>query len=163
VTPSHTETLDDSETCSTIYISQMHIRSGPPLPRLQVPAVESEKILFDLPYLSSQFMLIVLCKLSDTSENGGKPVLTLCKCKPRPSTRLPTDKSNLLTMLSLPPIPHSSGGQVYWLWHDHLLGPLPSVQNRKMILRCEGRRYSTTPLIRLSRACRGGLLPLPPF
>jgi hypothetical protein len=109
----------------------MHIRSGPPLPRLQVPAVESEKILFDLPYLSSQFMLIVLCKLSDTSENGGKPVLTLCKCKPRPSTRLPTDKSNLLTMLSLPPIPHSSG--VKYIGYGTIIcwGPFPQCRTGK--------------------------------
>ena len=99
------ETLDDSETCSTIYIVQMHIHNGPPPPAAGACSGSEKILFFDLPYLSSQSMQIVLCKLSYTSENGGRePVPTLCECKPRPSTRLTTDESNLLIMLSLPPI-----------------------------------------------------------
>jgi hypothetical protein len=96
-----------SETCSTIYIVQMHIHNGPPPPRLQVPAVGVRRFC-SLTCLISLRSPCRLCfvKLSDTSENGGgEPVPTLCECKPRPSTRLPTDESNLLIMLSLPPIP----------------------------------------------------------
>lgn len=92
-----------SETCSTIYV---HCADAYPQRSAAAQAAGacsgSEKILFfDLPYLSSQSMCFV--RLSENG--GGEPVPTLCECKPRPSTRLPTDESNLLIMLSLPPIP----------------------------------------------------------
>ena len=103
-------------------------------------------MFFDLPYLSSQSMQIVLCKLSYTSENGGRePVPTLCECKPRPSTRLTTDESNLLIVPSLPPITDIASDAKYIDYGT--------------IICCSFSRCKSGTV----RACRGAFCPPPNF